>query len=39
MFLNPVDIEEMCLRHLYLPLIKSLVARSLLEPKCVRSNI
>ena len=39
MFLSLVDIEEVCMEHVYLPLIKGLVVRSWLEPKCVRAII
>ena len=39
MSLNPVDIEVVYMKHMSLPLIKSLVVRLWLEPKCAWANI
>ena len=38
-FLNSVDIEEVCMRYMSLPLITSLMARSWIETRCGRAYI
>ena len=39
MFLILVDIKELCMQYISLPLLKGLVVRPLLEPNCLRFNI
>ena len=39
MFLSLVNIEEVCMKHMPLPLLKGLVVRLLLEPKCLKFYI
>ena len=35
-FLSLVDTEEVCMRYMSLSLLKGLVARFLVEPKCLK---